>query len=126
MLELADLGMSFGPFEFDKATIMRKVAQNSIGNFALGYLKESTGGFVPKYVGRSDSDVREELLAKLETKSRTRQNFEFDYANSVKAAFDMECENYHDFRKQLENEIHPRRPEGKDYPCPVKGCTELE
>jgi hypothetical protein len=118
--------MSFGPLDFEEVAIKKKVAEDSIGNFALGYVKQSTGGFVPKYVGRSDSDVRGELLAKLETKSPTRQKFKFDYAHSVKEAFDMECENYHDFIKQLENEIHPRRPDGKDYPCPVKGCTELD
>jgi hypothetical protein len=38
------------------------VEQNKIGNSVLGYAKESTGGFIPKYVGRSDSDLKMELL----------------------------------------------------------------
>ena len=39
----------------------------------------------------------------------------------AKAAFEKECQNYHDFggSKKLDNKIHPDRPKDKDYECPV-------
>ena len=123
---MPNLELEAGPHDFDETTIKRYVAEEKIGNFALGYLKWETGGFVPKFVGRSDADLRAELLAKLETRSKKRQKFVFGYAQSVKGAFDKECKNYHAFKKQLEGEIHPRRATGTDYPCPVTGCIELE
>jgi len=118
--------MPYGPFDFDEETIDREVEDNRIGNYALGYKRESDGGFVPKYVGRSDTDLKKELKAKLPTKSSTRQKFMFGYAGDRKEAFEKECKNYHDFRHQLENDIHPRRPDGTDYRCPVKDCKELQ
>ena len=106
--------MQYGPFDFDVKTIEANVEGGRKGNFALGYVKQPTGGFVVKYVGRSDTDVKEDLLYNL-PKSSKRQKFKFDYAETDKQAFDKECKNYHDFRKQLENEIHPRRPKDKNY-----------
>jgi hypothetical protein len=123
-IPLARLDLEYGPFDFDVKSIEAKVESGKKGNFALGYLKEPTGGFVVKYVGRSDTDLKEDLLFNL-PKSSTRQKFKFDYAQTEKEAFEKECKNYHDFRKQLENEQHPRRPKDKNYPCPVQGCTEF-
>jgi hypothetical protein len=122
---LAVLDLQYGPFDFELEIINKKVEDNKMGNYALGYVRQSTSGFVPKYVGRSDNDLKGELIAKLPTKSSTRQQFKFGYAQTVKEAFDKECTNYHDFKRQLENNIHPRRPDGKNYSCPVRGCTEL-
>ena len=119
------LDLRLGPFEFDVKTIEAKVEGGRKGNFALGYLKEPTGGFVAKYVGRSDTDLKEEILFSL-PKSAKKQKFKFDYAETEKEAFEKECRNFHDFRKQLENEIHPRRPKDKNYACPVPGCTESD
>lgn len=39
-----------------------------------------------------------------------------------KEAFEKECKNYHDFGGDigsLDNDIHPDRPEGKEYECPI-------
>lgn len=39
----------------------------------------------------------------------------------AKAAFEKECALYHDFggpQGQLDNEVHPARPEGTDWQCP--------
>jgi len=121
---LPKLDLRYGPFDFDVKTSEAHVDANRKGNFVLGYVKQPTGGFVAKYVGRSDTDVKEELLFNL-PKSSTRQKFKFDYAQTEKEGFDKECRNYHDFRKQLENERHPGRPKDKNYPCPVQGCIEL-
>jgi len=123
-ISLARLDLQYGPFDFDVKTIEAKVEGARKGNFALGYLKQPTGGFVAKYVSRSDTDLKEDLLFNL-PKSSTRQKFKFDYTQTEKEAFEKECRNYHDFRKQLENEEHPRLPRDKNCPCHVQGCTEL-
>jgi len=125
-MTLASLEMSYGPFDFDDATIESKVEEGKLGNYALGYERESDKAFIPTYVGRSDTDLKTELKAKLSTKSPTRKKFKFGYCATAKAAFEKECKNYHDFRAQLENEIHPQRPEGTEYPCPVTTCKELD
>ena len=121
---MADLEMPHGPLAFDE-TEVGKVKESNLGNYALGFIRSSDSAFIPKYVGRSDSDLQKELKAKLSTKSQTRTHFMFSYAGSEKAAFDKECKNYHDFKRQLENEIHPARPNGTNHACPVANCTEL-
>lgn len=107
-------------YAFDTETISRAVEEDKIGNYALGEVRDNK--FYPAYVGRSDSDLRAELKAKLTTKSTTRRRFKFSYASSPKQAFDKECRNYHDFN-ELENENYPARPEGQKYPCLVSGCN---
>ena len=119
---MPSLDMPGSSNNFDAQTIEAVVDEDEIGNYALGYREDNT--FYPKYVGRSDSDLRAELKAKLQTKSRTRQRFKFSYANTPREAFEKECQNYHDFGG-LENENHPDRPEGTNYPCPVPGCNQL-
>ena len=115
---MATLGME-GPYDYTSSDIDRIVTTTSPGNYALGYTKEN-GTFVVQYVGHSDSDVNSELKVKLDGKYK---KFKFSYAISVKAAFEKECHNYHDFggSEKLDNEIHPRRPDGIDLKCPVCG-----
>ncbi len=122
---MTKLQLKHGPYLFDPVTIDGKVEPNKAGNFVLGYARESTGGFIPKYAGRSDSDLRKELHVKLQDASKSRRLFKFDYAQTVREAFEKECLHYHDFKKQLDNDKHPRRPEATNYPCPVQGCNEL-
>ena len=116
---MANLNMN-GPYSYDLETINAKVWKNKIGNYALGYTEEGT--FYPMYVGRSDNDLHEELVAHLQDK-RYHKQFKFSYASSPTEAFREECRNYHDFfytkdsKKQLENEIHPRAPTGTNLVC---------
>ncbi len=109
------LNMS-GPYDFTSAKIDAEVTRTSAGNYALGHMDNET--FIVKYVGRSDSDVNAELKKRLNAKYK---KFKFSYAASAKEAFEKECQNYHDFggSAQLDNEIHPARPAGKDWKCPV-------
>ena len=113
---MATLGME-GPYVLTSSEIDRVVTRTSAGNYALGYTKDD-GTFVVQYVGRSDSDVNQELKARLDSKYK---KFKYSYATSPKAAFEKECRNYHDFggREKLDNEIHPSRPAGRDWKCPV-------
>ena len=114
---MASLEM-LGPYIFTSAEIDRVVTKTSPGNYGLGYSNDT---FIVLYVGRSDSDVNQELKARLGS-SRYKE-FKYSYATSPKAAFEKECRNYHDFggSEKLDNEIHPSRPAGTNWECPV--CT---
>lgn len=115
---MATLGME-GSYTFTSSEIDRVVTRTSPGNYALGYIDDK-GSFIVQYVGRSDSDVNQELKARLDSKYK---KFKYSYATSPKAAFEKECHNYHDFggSESLDNKIHPSRPAGTNWECPV--CT---
>lgn len=113
---MATLNMD-GPFDYTSAKIDEVVTKKSAGNYALGHTNDE-GTFIVKYVGRSDTDLNPELKNRLDRKYK---KFKFSYAASAKAAFEKECRNYHDFggSESLDNAIHPARPAGKDWKCPV-------
>lgn len=87
------------------------------GVFAIGYTREN-GAFVVRYIGRSDSDTRDELKS-VPTDETAR--FKWAEAPSQQSAFEVQCKLYHDFggSRTLENEIHPERPRGVNWKCPV-------
>ena len=105
-----------GPYVLTAEEIDRVVTRKSPGNYALGYTVPS-GLFVLTYVGRSDSDLNQELKA---TVTRTYQEFKYSYAYNLKHGFEKECRNYHDFgrNRKLLNNSHPSRPDGSDWHCP--------
>lgn len=76
------------------------------------------------YVGRSDSDLNGRLKTHISEKSLMTDRyylvFKFIYANSPKNAYEMECSLWHK-EKPLDNKIHPNKPEGTTYPCPICG-----
>lgn len=110
---MVSLGME-GPYNLDTETIEANVTRTSPGNYALGR-KGEEGKFLVGYVGRSDSDVGDRLKSWVgETK---KPLFKFSYATSPKAAFEKECENYHDFNPP-DNDVHPDRPDDSDWCCP--------
>lgn len=111
---MASLGME-GPHDFTSSEIDRVVTRTSPGNYGLGYSNDT---FIVKYVGRSDTDLNKELKARLTSKYK---HFKDSYATSPKAAFEKECHNYHDFggKEKLDNEMHPSRPAGMGWKCPV-------
>ena len=111
---MSSLGMG-DMYDYDSPTIQSKV-DSKIGNFALG--SSDKGKFYPKYVGRSDSDLKVELANHLKDKNH-HSKFKFSYAASETEAFNTECKNYHDFEKFLENEIHPDSPNGMNLNCSV-------
>lgn len=115
---MASLGMN-GPYVFDSEKIDEVVTKTSAGNYALGYTKDN-GTFIVEYVGRSDTDVNQELKTKPSNKYK---KFKYSYATSPKAAFEKECQNYHDFggSAKLNNKYHPARPNGTTWKCPVCG-----
>ena len=106
-----------GPFNLNENTIDEEVTKTSAGNYALGR-KDDDGIFMVSYVGRSDSDVNDRLKYWIENSKRPL--FKFSYAPSAKAAYEKECQNYHDF-KPPDNDVHPDKPSGSNWKCPVCG-----
>jgi len=104
-----------GPYTLSEEILDRVVTQTSPGTYVLGYSENNT--FYVKYVGRSDNDVNSRLKDWVEKYPQ----FKFGYFGSPKASFDKECTIYHDFggqTGQLDNQIHPQRPEDADWQCP--------
>lgn len=105
-----------GPYTLDSGTISRLVSESSTIAYVLGYLG-SDGLFYVNYAGRSDYDGAGRLRAHI---GEDRQ-FMFGYYASYEAAFHKECLLYHDFSPPR-NKIHPDRPTGTQYRCPVLTC----
>jgi len=110
---MASLSME-GPCTLDYGTIEAKITRTSPGNYALGE-KNDSGTFLVGYVGRADTDVKTRLKSWVDKTKKPL--FKFSYASSAKAAFEKECENYHDFNPPS-NDIHPDRPNGSSWKCP--------
>lgn len=104
-----------GPHDLTKEQIKKNVEADKIGNYALGRIDKEDDKFIVKYVGRSDDCLRTRLKDYIDEYDK----FKFSYADSVKDAFEKECNNYHDFgENKLDNKIHPDRPEGEKWKCP--------
>lgn len=97
--------------------IDNNITRTSPGTYVLGRTN-SDNTFIVEYVGRSDDDVNGRLKMWVD-KGYTR--FKFGYFDSPKAAFEKECNIYHDFggpSGKLDNKIHPQRPEDSNWQCP--------
>ena len=106
-------------------SVAKVVKRTSAGSYALGRVQENGNGFCVLYVGRSDSDMALELQDWVGENARYKA-FIFSYASSPKAAFEQECENYHDFGgpELLDNAGHPQRPPETDWLCPRCDCFD--
>jgi hypothetical protein len=82
------------------------------GAYALGHT-DAEGTFIVEKVGRSDKDVKEAL----QHFADTYQEFAFQYTASAKAAFERECDLYHNFMAGS-GHVHPTRPEASYWKCP--------
>lgn len=108
---VADNGLR-GPFALSDATIDREVTERSAGVYVLDEW-ETSNAFQATYVGRSDTDVNNQLHVYVGSYGR----FKFEYYSSPKAAFDKECALYHDFEPP-DNIYHPTRPSASAWTCP--------
>ena len=85
-------------------------------------LRETVDGNV-KYVGYSDSDLREYMLVK--EKELVDRHFDFynhRHAENGDHAFEVACMFYHQYKKTLKRCLHPTSPEGSSQGCHVHSC----
>lgn len=110
-----------GYYVLNEPMVKAVVQLNGIGNYALGEVRED-GKFYILYVGRSDTDLQTEIISRTSAYPQCT-HFMFSYASSIKEAYEKECRNYHDCggNGKLFNRIHPDRPNGCDYKCPICG-----
>jgi hypothetical protein len=110
-----------GPYKLDNETIDKEVTEESAGAYALGKMRDTT--FIVMYVGRSDDDLNGRLKKWVGSKYT---HFKFEYYGSAKAAFEKECNLYHDWgeKEKLDNDVHPARPDNTDWQCPR--CDNFE
>ena len=123
---MATLNMGIS-YDLTYDEIDRLVLKNSIGNYAYGYLNDK-GVFIVCYVGRSDNDLKERIKHGIEDMKADPtcryERFKFSYADSIREAYEKECQNYHDFGGEegyLRNEVHPAKPEQYEGICPICG-----
>lgn len=121
---MASLDMN-GPFVLTKEEIEKQIPEKVIGNYAFGYTNSENNKFVVKYVGRADGEPLRDRI-KHGIKDGYKE-FKFSIAKNAKEAYEKECKNWHDFGgalNQLDNRIHPDKPDGTDYECPY--CDNMK
>ena len=101
-----------GPFALSDRVIDQEVSQSGPGAYILEDSADLVN-FHVVYVGRSDSDVNNQLHVHVGSYKR----FRFEYCPSAQAAFEKECGLYHDFEPR-DNPVHPQRPAGTNWKCP--------
>jgi hypothetical protein len=72
------------------------------------------------YIGRSDSDVEARESASFRA-ARYDLTVAIHPRTSALQAYRTECRLYHK-HNPIDNSIHPRRPSGSNWRCPVQGC----
>ena len=105
-----------GPYDLTEEGINNNVTQTSPGAYMLGKVGDNDMFYI-SYVGRSDTNINDRLHKWIDKYSQ----FKFDYFESPKAAFEKECNLYHDFggpEGKLDNKVHPQRPQNSDWQCP--------
>lgn len=100
-----------GAYPLTDEGIDNNVTQISAGAYALGRVTDDT--FYIEYIGRSDADVN----GRLHDHVGAYPKFKYGYFGSAKAAFEKECNLYHDFSPK-DNKVHPARPTGANWKCP--------
>jgi hypothetical protein len=112
-------GFANGPFLLTAEGIDATATKTGPGAYALGKV-DKDGSFIVKYVGRSDTDLDGRLYDWIGEYT----HFKGSYYGSSKAAFEKECQLYHDFggSKVLDNKVHPAKPANANWNCPVGNC----
>ena len=101
-----------GPFKLNFDAIDAAITRQSAGVYALGYTSPD-GKFCINHIGRADTDVKSKLRECIGSATL----FKFGYLPSRKAAFERECELFHDLGPPG-NRVHPGRPQGTNWVCP--------
>lgn len=102
-----------GPYPLTKTGVEDEVTKALPGAYVLG--RSDTTAFRISYVGRADDDVRKRIRDHV---PEPYPQFKYEYYPSPRAAFEKECNLYHDFTPP-DNKAHPARPAGANWKCPV-------
>lgn len=108
----------YGPYPLLQDTIKRLVFFASAGAYVLG--DTDADGFHPRCVGRSDSDI----AARIREFVGFYSEFKFTYCETAAAAFERECQLYHEFAASLDSGLHPSRRAHSDWRCPYCGVFD--
>ncbi len=106
-----------GEYPLTESGVDTNVSRTSAGAYALGRTEGEK--FLISYVGRSDDDVNARLKKHVDDYAK----FKYGYFSSPKAAFEKECNLYHDFEPP-DNKIHPARPGNTNWTCPR--CSKFD
>lgn len=106
-----------GPYELSFDTIDKQLPSQACGVFAVGYVDVSNT-FRIERVGRDDVNLAELMRSLIGSSGR----FKYAICANSKQAFEAECEIFHRFRPPG-NFIHPVRPSGSRWRCPI--CQAL-
>ena len=101
-----------GPYKLNFDTIDAAITRNAAGVYALGYTN-TEGQFCINHVGRADRDMKSTLRNCIGSATL----FKFSFFSTSKAAFERECELFHDLAPPG-NRVHPGRPQGTSWACP--------
>lgn len=111
-------------YELNKDNINELVPEE-IGNYRLGFIYN--GKFCVRYVGRDDTDVHRRLLEHVTAIANGKEplyytHFRFVTQTCARNAYLQECEDYHNQNYELDNKIHPAKPDNTDWKCPNQKC----
>ncbi len=115
-----------GPYVLDREVVTEKVPEEK-GNYL--FLRKETDSYTVGYVGRSEKNLRQEILQQMGTyRANHCTHFVYALANTVRETFETECREYHKYggKEKLNNRYHPDQPAGHNYPCPEEGCEYNE
>ena len=102
-----------GPYNLTYDDLQTVVPEGMCGTYALGHV-DNRQTFRVERVGREEKDLRRCLRGLIGSSI----GFKFAPMSSPKTAFEHECELFHRLRPPG-NFIHPERPAGTDWNCPV-------
>lgn len=108
-----------GPIKLTCDGIQDELADGCPGVFALGFTDQQ-GRFCITFVGSADADLKSVLRNHI----GTAPEFKFRHYAAAEAAFERECELFHQFMP-VGNFLHPERPPGSNWKCPKCGRNWL-
>lgn len=123
VLNKTNIPMLVGPISMDASTVREFVWSGMPGYYLL---EDKIEGYrVPRYVGRSDSDLQQEMIQRIQM---GHPEAEFFYSPSAEQAYYAECALYHAYINlgSLRNERHPDKPDGINVECPYCILTNGE
>ena len=110
------MAITVGPYDLHSEKEISSISDRP-GAYVLYEIPHIHGRRVARYVGRSDTSLRDRLMD-----HRGQYSVFFvRYADTPDKAFRFECEFYHRHIDTIKNKIHPDRPDGSDAVCPICG-----